>query len=79
MDSSRIQELKRTASKVVREAQKPGGSLEKNEFTMGLARRLISEKMGLGDDGLDESKWRKIVKEHVMHYLVSCSLPGAQE
>jgi 8-oxo-dGTP pyrophosphatase MutT (NUDIX family) len=70
MDSSRLSELKRTVKKVVREAQRPGGSLDKNEFTMGVARRLISEKMGLGDDGLDESKWKKIVKEHVMHYLV---------
>lgn len=77
MDQSRLSELKRIAGKVVREAQKPGGSLEKNEFTMGLARRLISEQMGLGDDGLDESKWKKIVKEHVMHCLVSYQFLGA--
>lgn len=71
MDSSRLKELKGVARKVVRTAQKPGGSLEKNAFTMGSARRQISKRMGLGDEGLDDSKWKKIVKEHVMLYLVS--------
>lgn len=75
MDDSKLPELKRTAQKIVRQAQKPGGSLEKNEFTMGLARRLISQKMGLGDEGLDESKWKKAVKELVLGYLVSNSTP----
>ena len=75
METSRLSELKRTAQMVVRDAQKPGGSLEKGEFTMGFARRLISDKMGLGDDGLDESQWKRVVKESVMHYLVSLHTP----
>ena len=71
MNDTRLPELKRTAQKIVREAQKPGGSVENGEFTLGLARRLISQKMGLGDEGLDESGWKKVVKGLVLGYMVS--------
>lgn len=70
MDETRVAELGRTARRVVREARKPGGLLDKNEFTMGLARRQITEKMGLAEGELDGGKWKKVAKEHVMKYLV---------
>jgi hypothetical protein len=38
---------------------------------MGVARRQIAEKMGLGESGLDAGQWKKVVKEQVMRYLVS--------
>lgn len=70
MNADRLPELDRIARKVVKDAQKPGGLLEKAEFTMGVARRQIAERMQLGNGELDDGKWKKLVKEAVMKYLV---------
>lgn len=37
---------------------------------MGIARKEVAVKMGLGEDGLDEKRWKGLVKEHVTAALV---------
>lgn len=71
MNASRLPELKQNARKVVRRASKPGGALEEGVFTMHLARKEISKLMGLGDDGLDDTEWKQVVKAEVTRFLVS--------
>jgi 8-oxo-dGTP pyrophosphatase MutT (NUDIX family) len=72
MDSSLISKLKKCTQKVVTRASRPGGLLEKGEFTMGVARRLITEEMDLKEGSLDTKEWKGIVKEEVNKVLV-CS------
>jgi hypothetical protein len=78
MDDSLLPKLKRCTDKVVARASKPGGLLEKDEFTMAVARRLITAEMGLGEGELDGKEWKKVVKEEVTRALVCplCSLKG---
>ena len=71
MDKSKVSELKRTARAVVARASKSGGALEDGTFTMAIARRSISRKMGLGETGLDGAEWKSLVKELVTAALVS--------
>jgi len=70
MDKSRLIELKKCTTKIVNQASRPGGSLEKEEFTLGLARRLITEEMGLEAGDLDVGEWKTIVKGLVKKALV---------
>jgi ADP-ribose pyrophosphatase YjhB (NUDIX family) len=70
MNKSRLNDLKRCTTKIVTKASQPGGSLEKGEFTLGLARRLITEEMGLEPGELDVKEWKGVVKELVKKALV---------
>jgi len=80
MDDSKIPLLRKTTKAVVAQASKPGGALEREEFTMAIARRSISVKMGLGEDGLDGGEWKGMVKGLVQRALVSviCCLVWGQ-
>ena len=75
MDKSRLVELKKCTTKIVNQASRPGGSLEKGEFTLGLARRLITEEMGLEAGDLDVGELKTIVKGLVKKALV-CRIDG---
>lgn len=70
MNSSKLPLLQRTADDVVRSVSGPHGLLSQGKFTMGWARRTISEKLGLGEEGLEDSKWKKEVKAAVQAALV---------
>jgi hypothetical protein len=70
MNSSKLPLLQRTANDVVRSVSGPHGLLSQGKFTMGWARRTISEKLGLGEEGLEDSKWKKEVKAAVQAALV---------
>lgn len=70
MNTSRIPELKRTTQQIVREACRPGGRLERGEFTMAVARNQIAHAMGLGHRGLDEKRWKGVVRGEVNEALV---------
>jgi len=54
----------------VTKASKPGGLLDKGEFTMAVARGLITREMGLKEGDLDGKEWKKVVKEEVTAALV---------
>jgi hypothetical protein len=79
MDKSRLKDLQRCTTKIVTKASQPGGSLEKGEFTLGLARRLITEEMGLESGELDVKEWKGVVKELVKKALVCPSAKSADE
>lgn len=70
MDESQLPNLKKCTRKVVHKASQPGGMLEKDEFTMAVARRLITEAMGLAEGSLDGKEWKKVVKDEVTAALV---------
>jgi len=74
MDESLLPKLTKCTQDVVRKASKPGGLLEKDEFTMAVARKLITEAMGLEEGALDGKEWKKVVKEQVTTALV-CRIP----
>jgi len=71
MDRFKVPLLRKTVKCVVQHAGKPGGALEKGEFTMAVARQSVSVKMGLGAEGLDDKEWKGMVKELVQRALVS--------
>ena len=71
MEDMHIVALRRTAKMVVAEASRPGGPLEKGEFTMAIARKEISRRMGFGEEGLEKKEWRTQVKDAVKWALVS--------
>jgi len=62
MNDSLVPRLRTTAREVVRKAARPGGSLERSEFTMVVARRSISSAMGLGEEGLNGVQCKGVVK-----------------
>jgi len=68
-------ELKQVARKVVQNASRPGGAMDKGEFTLGIARKEISIRMGLGPKGLEEAEWKARVKELVHLAMVSVGMP----
>jgi hypothetical protein len=70
MNDSLLPQLRKTALQTIRKANRPGGSLENGTFTMGIARREISSSMGLGADGLDEKKWKVVVKQVIEQGMV---------
>jgi hypothetical protein len=70
MDESLLPKLKRCTREVVTKASKPGGLLDKGEFTMSVARGLITKEMGLKEGELDGKEWKKVVKEEVTAALV---------
>jgi len=57
-----VPRLRTTAREVVRKAARPGGSLERSEFTMVVARSSISSAMGLGEEGLNGVQCKGVVK-----------------
>ncbi|WWD00873.1 hypothetical protein V866_007811 [Kwoniella sp. B9012] len=65
MDDSLIPSLKKTALRVVRNAARPGGSLEQGVFTMFMARSEIEGTMGLDEGELGKGRWKSMVKELV--------------
>ena len=71
MDESLIPKLCKIARNVVRVACRPGGPLERGEFTMAIARRSISSSLGFSESGLDGLKWKDMVKKEVQRALVS--------
>jgi hypothetical protein len=71
MDESRLPYLKSCVRKVVQEAHKPDGLIDKGEFTIAVARRLVTEKMNLEDGTLDEKPWKQVVKEEVKNAMVN--------
>jgi DICT domain-containing protein len=70
MDESLLPKLAKCTREVVNKASKPGGLLDKGEFTMAVARGLITKEMGLKDGDLDGKEWKKVVKEEVTTALV---------
>ena len=72
MDESLLPKLAKCTREVVSRASKPGGLLDKGEFTMSVARGLITKEMGLKEGELDGKEWKKVVKEEVTAALV-CS------
>jgi len=70
MDESLLPKLARCTREVVNKASKPGGLLDKGEFTMSVARGLITKEMGLKEGELDGKEWKKVVKEEVTAALV---------
>ena len=74
MDESLLPKLKRCTREVVNKASKPGGLLDKGEFTMAVARELITREMGLKEGDLDGKEWKKVVKEEVTAALVCPSV-----
>jgi hypothetical protein len=70
MDESLLPKLKRCTREVVAIASKPGGLLDKGEFTMSVARGLITKEMGLKEGELDGKEWKRVVKEEVTAALV---------
>jgi hypothetical protein len=77
MDESLLPKLKRCTREVVSKASKPGGLLDKGEFTMSVARGLITKEMGLKEGELDGKEWKKVVKEEVTAALVRPKRGGA--
>jgi len=73
MDESLLPKLKKCARTIVDQASQKGGTLDKGEFTMSLARKLITEEMGLKEGSLDGKEWKKVVKEEVTTALVNFS------
>ncbi|WVQ69545.1 uncharacterized protein L199_007765 [Kwoniella botswanensis] len=65
MDDSLIPSLKKTAHRVVRNAARPGGTLEQGVFTMFMARSEIERTMGLDQGELGKGRWKSMVKELV--------------
>jgi len=70
MDESLLPKLAKCTREVVTKASKPGGLLDKGEFTMSVARGLITKEMGLKEGELDGKEWKKVVKEEVTTALV---------
>ncbi|KAK4683666.1 hypothetical protein P7C73_g6568, partial [Tremellales sp. Uapishka_1] len=73
MNSSRLAALEKRSSEVVENASLSGGLLEKGIFTMGLARRMISSALNLGELGLEDDEWKQIVKRLVTQKLEEIS------
>lgn len=72
MDAKLRKKLPSAAKSVVREAMR-SGAFDKNELTMGEARRLVAIKLGLEEDALDGAKEdRKQVKEAITEAIVRC-------
>lgn len=74
MDKSQISKMINVIDHIVQIAGRPGGALERGEFTMGIARKQVAVKLGLGENGLDEQPWKGLVKQHVSNALVSSLL-----
>jgi hypothetical protein len=77
MDESLLPKLARCTREVVSKASKPGGLLDKGEFTMSVARGLITREMGLKEGELDGKEWKRVVKEEVTAALVCPERGGA--
>lgn len=76
MDAKLAKRLPGAARSVVREAMR-SGAFDRNELTMGEARRLVALKLGLEEDALDGAKdIRKQVKEAVTEAIVSLDVLG---
>lgn len=75
MDKRHLSKLRKVADKVVRHANRPGGPLDKGEFTMGMARGEICDEMGFEPGELDSKEWKKVVKGIVEEVLVSALYP----
>lgn len=71
MDQSRLPYLKSCVRIIVQEAHKSDGLIDKGEFTIAVARRLVTEKMNLEDGTLDGKPWKQVVKEEVKKAMVS--------
>lgn len=72
MDAKLAKKLSGAAKSVVSESMR-SGALDRNELTMGEARRLVALKLGLAEDALDGAKdIRKQVKEAITEAIVSC-------
>lgn len=69
MDKSRIPELRKAMLRVVKKAAKPGGPIDREEFTISVARAEVTRELGLADGALD-GEWKKLVKEEVNRALV---------
>nr|XP_019046885.1 hypothetical protein I302_03488 [Kwoniella bestiolae CBS 10118]OCF25815.1 hypothetical protein I302_03488 [Kwoniella bestiolae CBS 10118] len=69
MDDSLLPSLLKATSKVVRQASRPGGSLEHGVFTMSIARSEIERAMGLDGGELGKGEWKGKVKEMVQDAL----------
>jgi hypothetical protein len=76
MNDSLLPKLRKTTLQVVRTANRPGGTLENGTFTMGIARREISQCMGLGEGGLDGKEWKGVVKGIVEEIMVCAICVG---
>ena len=68
------QRLGQATTKIVRRAAQPGGLLEREEFTMAVARRLIAEEMGAEEIVLKEGEMKSRVKVLVQEALVRVPL-----
>jgi hypothetical protein len=71
MDDSLLPQLKRHTQKIVREAHKPNGLIDQGLFTISVARRQITKKLGLEEGSLDGKPWKQIVKDEVTRAMVS--------
>ncbi|OCF33780.1 hypothetical protein I316_04492 [Kwoniella heveanensis BCC8398] len=56
--------LKKHTLRIVKDASQPGGSMDKGEFTMAVARRRIEEAMGF-EEGELAGLWKQVVKDVV--------------
>ncbi|WVF69514.1 hypothetical protein IAT40_004291 [Kwoniella sp. CBS 6097] len=64
MDQALIPLLKKHALRAVRDASKPGGSMDNGDFTMAVARKLIEQKLGF-EEGELGGLWKQVVKDIV--------------
>ncbi|WVQ80213.1 hypothetical protein IAT38_002318 [Cryptococcus sp. DSM 104549] len=69
MDPSILPLLRTKASEIVHRAGRPGGALDRNEFTMVVARQELEVALGLEEGGLGSKEWKKVVKEVVHECL----------
>ena len=73
MDAKLAKKLPDAARSVVSESMR-SGAFDRNELTMGEARRLVALMLGLEEDALDGAKdIRKQVKEAITEAIVSFS------
>ena len=69
MDDSLLPRLRKAVQKFISQANDTG-ALERQEFKHSDARQAACKALGLGNDGLEEKRWKNKVKEMVQEAIV---------